>query len=450
MPPESGIYDKLNTRKGPVISMVTGTVALLGSGELSATMVETHKKLLSRCGSQRKALFLDTPAGFQENVDLIARRAVEYFRQQVRREMEVASFKSAGCADSPQAGITYKLLGEAGYVLVGPGSPTYTVNHLKDTPIPTLLKAMVTRGGCLVAASAAALTVGSHTLPVYEIYKVGTPLHWVGGLNILGRLGLEMVVIPHWNNAEGGNHDTRFCYMGQKRFSKLEKDLPGGSTILGLDEHTAMVLDFSTGQAAVEGLGRVTVRRGGREETLGQGESVSFEQLRSMANGSAPGKEKNKHHPEQDSTTGSRANSSEPASSFWNRMHDIEHAFQGALEENDAATMTNLLLETDRFLWQAQLDLENPEFISQGREIYREMIVLAGTGIDRDLKVMKKSFNRLVNTLVEMREKHRQKKQWPEADHIRNILQDAGITLEDTREGPRWRVHWKNWTPRQL
>ncbi len=420
--------------------MVTGTVALLGSGELSATMVETHKKLLSRCGSQRKALFLDTPAGFQENVDLIARRAVEYFKQQVRREMVVASFKSADSAASPQANNTYNLLGEAGFVLVGPGSPTYTVNHLKETPIPTLLNAMISRGGCLVAASAAALTVGSHTLPVYEIYKVGSPLHWVEGLNILGRLGLEMVVIPHWNNAEGGNHDTRFCYMGEKRFHKLEECLPPGSTILGLDEHTALVLDFSTGKATVEGLGRVTIRRDGLEETLKQSESVSFERLLGKFTGPLHKNGKNKLPKPLYNNKNKPENPAEPASPFWNQMHRIDQAFQHALEVNDTATMTNLLLEVDGILWQAQLDLENPEFISQGREIYREMIVLAGTGIDRALRVIPDSFNHLVDALVELREKHRRKKQWPEADQIRNLLQDAGVILEDTREGPRWHM----------
>ena len=46
-------------------------------------------------------------------------------------------------------------------------------------------------------------------------------------MNILGRFGFNFVVIPHWNNAEGGTHDTRFCYMGESRFRKLEALLPG-------------------------------------------------------------------------------------------------------------------------------------------------------------------------------------------------------------------------------
>ena len=92
--------------------------------------------------------------------------------------------------------------------------------------MPEILTQCVTNGGCLVAASAAALTVGRLTLPVYEIYKVGHDLHWVEGMDILGQFGFDLVVIPHWNNAEGGTHDTRFCFMGEPRFRRLESLIP--------------------------------------------------------------------------------------------------------------------------------------------------------------------------------------------------------------------------------
>ncbi len=415
--------------------MVRGTVALVGSGELSGTMVETHKMLLANIGPEKKALFLDTPAGFQENVDLLARRAVDYFKRQVLHQMEVASFKAAETMPAGEAEKTYQLLGDAGYVLLGPGSPTYAVRQLKDTPVPPLLSAMVARGDSLVMASAAALTAGTHTLPVYEIYKVGEPLHWVEGLNILGHLGLELVVIPHWNNAEGGNHDTRFCYMGEKRFHALENQLPPGRTILGIDEHTACIIDFSSRQASVTGIGRVTVRRSGYEQVFTRGERISFEQL---TNSFEAGVEK------ADVAADYNTSLEDPVevegdSSFWDRVHEIETAFHRALDQNDPAAMVTQLLEADRVLWQAQLDLENPEYISQGREIYREMIVLAGTGISRASTEIPRKFEKLVSGLVELRENYRRQKRWPEADQIRTLLQEAGVMVEDTRSGPRWR-----------
>lgn len=417
------------------MAKVLGKVALMGSGELSGTMVETHKRLLAGNKFSGKAFFLDTPAGFQENVDLLARRAVKYFEEQVLHSMEIVSFKSVESATASDIEQVNRQLSEANFVLIGPGSPTYTVRQLKDTPVPTLLNAMITKGGCLVSASAAALTTGSYTLPVYEIYKVGQSLYWEEGLNILGHLGLDIVVIPHWNNAEGGNHDTRYCYMGERRFLALEKQLPPKTTILGIDEHTACILDFSTGIAHVEGLGQITIRCGGIEQHYGRGETITLEQLVCVdeSNQTVDG-----------TTIGETASAQPPYQheekiSFWDRLHEIENVFQKALEENDTATMTTRLLEADRFLWQAQLDLENPEFISQGRELYREMIVLAGTGFERSSQEIPGKFEILVNEIVRLREEYRREKRWAEADRLRDILQSAGVTLEDTVEGPRWR-----------
>lgn len=414
--------------------MVRGMVALMGSGELSGTMVETHKELILRAVSRGKVLFLDTPAGFQENVDLISRRAAEYFRRQVGRDMEIASFKSAEAAAIPEGERAFRFLSEADYVLIGPGSPTYAVRQLKETPIPALLSAMVSRGGCLVVASAAALTAGSHTLPVYEIYKVGESLHWIEGLNILGNLGLELVVVPHWNNAEGGNHDTRFCYMGEKRFRTLEAQLLPEAAILGIDEHTACILDFSAREAKVAGLGRVTIRCRGEEIFFVRGEKITFEQLLCLA----------EEHVEKGGAGINKAPvpgiAVEEESSFWDNLHGIESAFNHALEGNDLSAMTTLLLEADRLIWQAQLDLENPEFISQGRELYREMIVLYATGVERVTERIPSKFKELVNGLIELRESYRRIKNWAEADRIRSLLQRVGVVLEDTREGPRWRL----------
>ena len=78
-------------------------------------------------------------------------------------------------------------------------------------------------------ASAAALTLGVVTVPVYEIYKVGDDPRWLEGLDLLGRAtGLRAAVVPHYDNAEGGNHDTRFCYMGERRLRDLEAMRPDG------------------------------------------------------------------------------------------------------------------------------------------------------------------------------------------------------------------------------
>ena len=74
-------------------------------------------------------------------------------------------------------------------------------------------------------------------------------------MNILEHFGFNLVVVPHWNNAEGGNHDTRFCYMGEPRFRQLEALLPEDTAIFGLDEHTACLIDFEKEEAEIRGIG---------------------------------------------------------------------------------------------------------------------------------------------------------------------------------------------------
>lgn len=413
--------------------MITGRVALMGSGELTGTMVEIHKELLGKYGPRGKAVFLDTPAGFQLNVDLISQRAREYFIRHVGHEMEVASFKCAETVTPREAENAYRALGEADFVLIGPGSPTYAVRQLMNTPIPSLLGAMVTRGGCLVAASAAALTMGSHTLPVYEIYKVGATPHWVEGLNLLKPLGLDLVVIPHWNNAEGGNHDTRFCYMGEPRFRVLEGMLPEGATVLGLDEHTACIFDFSAHTIAVEGIGRITIRRRGRERLIANGDRVPFEYLR-LADG-----------PE---TAGAAAllspfdhgDVADRKGLFWGRARQTEASFYRAVEERDWVRATSLMLEMDRLLWQAQHDGESQEYISQAREVFREMLVHAGDQFAKIASAPAGSLERIVLELLALREDFRRSRKWEDADEIRRCLQRAGIVVEDTAKGPQWRM----------
>ena len=77
------------------------------------------------------------------------------------------------------------------------------------------------------SGSAAALTLGSHAVPVYEIYKVGADPEWVDGLDLLARAHrIAAAVIPHYDNKEGGTHDTRFCYLGEERLRALEAGCP--------------------------------------------------------------------------------------------------------------------------------------------------------------------------------------------------------------------------------
>jgi len=410
-----------------------GKIVLMGSGELTATMVEVHKSLLAQLPGSPQAAFIDTPAGFQLNVDQISQKAAEYFRNHIQYPLVIASFKSHEQTTDFDAEKAFHTLRESDYILIGPGSPTYAVRQWKESPVPEILTQCVTNGGTLVAASAAALTVGSFTLPVYEIYKVGHELYWDTGMDLLARFGFHLVVIPHWNNAEGGTHDTRFCFMGEPRFRELETLLPENVSILGIDEHTACIIDFEKNLVTIKGLGRVTLRSPQGEIDFNTGDCFPCNVL-------LEGKADSDWKSESSRPHLSPALSDSQNDSFWEKIHALEAEFHEGLKQQESRKATNALLELDRTVWQAQTDLENEEFIAQARDTLRDLIVLYGTELDASPRNEAQCLSPLVEGLLALRQNFRMEKQWAAADAIRNVLQQVNILVEDEKNGSTWRL----------
>lgn len=410
-----------------------GKIVLMGSGELTATMVEVHKYLLSQLEGSPKAVFLDTPAGFQLNVDQISKKAKEYFSHHVKAPLQVASLKSTDTLSEFEAKQAYRQIENADYILIGPGSPTYAVRQLVQTPVPEILVNRINAGACLVLASAAALTVGEQTLPVYEIYKVGEAPHWIQGLNILSHFGINMVVIPHWNNAEGGTHDTRFCFMGAPRFQNLESMLPEKTMFLGLDEHTACIIDLEQEMIHVKGIGNVVLRQNGEEMVFGKGAEVpmvTLQQNLSQKHVKTLKPEKTRK-PE---STGTKENI------FWTKVRGLEKDFRTGLESHDIKMITQSIMELDSIIWQVQSDMESEEDIVQAREVLRDLLALLGVKLATLPRSNKEALAPLVEKILQARARYKQEKKWAEADTLRDILLEVNITVEDTKDGHRWRV----------
>ena len=198
-----------------------GRIVIVGSGETAPTMVKVHRVLIEQAGAGARAM-LDTPFGFQANADDLTEKVLEYFADSVGERLEVARWRRR---DEPVADRerSLALLARSSFVFAGPGSPTYALRQWQETPVPRALVDVVGRGGTVVLGSAAAVTVGSYAVPVYEIYKVGEDPSWLPGLDLLGQLtGISAAVIPHFDNREGGRHDTRYCYLGSQRLESME------------------------------------------------------------------------------------------------------------------------------------------------------------------------------------------------------------------------------------
>jgi hypothetical protein len=231
--------------------------------------------LFQRLDPPIQVAIIETPAGFQPNSAWVAGRLAEFVEQSLQNFHPQVTVVPARRRDGPYGTDDPDLVAPlltADYVFAGPGSPTYAVRHLAGTWTWHVMLARQRRGANLALASAFAIATSAHALPVYEIYKAGEDPHWTHGLDLFRPYGLELAVVTHWDNQEGGaNLDTSRAYMGVERMRRLKATLPPSTTLLGIDEHTAVVLDFAQETAQVVGLGGVTVRRGGEERVFPDG-----------------------------------------------------------------------------------------------------------------------------------------------------------------------------------
>lgn len=376
--------------------MTAGRLVIMGSGETAPTMVEVHRAVL-RAAGEGPALLLDTPYGFQENADDITEKAVAYFGRNAgrivtplvwRRRLHGAELDRALAA-----------VRGARSVFAGPGSPTSALAVWADSGFDDAAAALAGSGGTVTFASAAALTLGVATVPVYEIYKSGAHPEWAPGMNLLERLtGLRAAVIPHYDNTEGGTHSTRFCYLGERRLRYLEGSLPDGAHVIGVDEHTALVLDLAAGTASVLGNGGVAVRFGGRSRTLPTGTLVPVAELAGRGSAGA-------RPPAGTSTSGQVAEAEPPgaATSLRAAADRARAAFDAALTARDADAAGGAVLDLEQAIADWTADTLQSDDADHARRTLRGMVLELATAARAGLADPAARLAPLVEALLERR-----------------------------------------------
>jgi hypothetical protein len=426
------------------VSGLPRLLTIMGSGETAPTMAKVHRELLARLGPPPvPAVVLDTPFGFQENADDIIARARAYFVESVGSPIDVASLRSAGADRVGQAAFV-GAVHSARYVFAGPGSPTYALRQWRGGPLPALLAEKLRSGGGVTFSSAAALTVGVATVPVYEIYKAGELPGWLEGLDILSEAGLRAAVIPHYNNAEGGNHDTRYCYLGERRLSAMEADLPGDAFVLGVDEHTGLILDCGEATATVVGLGAVTVRARGASARVDSGTTVPIAELAGMARDLAAGSAQRTSSPRPDpeaaapGEAGPETPAESPLLAGLHRHHD---AFSTALaaREVDAAVRAIVELDDDLVAWSRDT-LESAE-LDRARDTLHAMVLALGRAAQTGLRDPAEEVGPFIEALLDQRARARAARRFEDADTLRDTLTSLGVEVRDTATGTEWVLH---------
>lgn len=247
-----------------------GPIVLFGSGETLASSGKTHEATARALNERPRIAILETPAGFEPNSDRVAGKIAEFLERRLQNYtplIEVLPARKRGTPFSPDEHDVVAPILESNWILLGPGSPSYGARQLRNSLAVDMITARHHMGATLMLSSSSTLAFSTYTMPVYEIYKVGEDLHWKDGVNYFGRLGVPLVIIPHWDNNDGGDElDTSRCYMGRKRFNQLREKLPPNMVILGIDEHTSLTFDFPNNECHVMGNGNVYILRNGQSD----------------------------------------------------------------------------------------------------------------------------------------------------------------------------------------
>jgi len=403
-------------------------------------MVSVHRRLVASIPGRAKAVLLDTPFGFQENCAELSARAVDYFAKSVNIDLEVAGLARLSDthipADPTRVESGLRAMENADYLFAGPGSPTYALRQWTGTRVADIVRAKLRDGGVVVFASAAAVTLGRAAVPVYEIYKVGHDVTVLPGLDVLADIGIDAVVVPHWNNAEGAGHDTRFCYLGAARLAIFESMLEPGTWILGIDEHTALVCDLAADTATVMGNGTVTIRTRDHERVIASGETVALDLLRDpWTRGDGPAIAPSRERPAAGAGAVDVADAS--LSSVADRLRGD---FRRAVEARDARAATRAVLDLEQAIadWSSDT-LQGPD-MGSARDALRAMVSELGEVAASGIGDPREAVAPYVETLLSLREAARAEKRWEAADVIRERFAALGVEVRDTPDGSTWHL----------
>lgn len=390
--------DKVQSSLGLPAGAKPGLLTLVGAGELMPAMSAAHRDALNQLRAPARAVFLDTTAGFESNADAITGKAVDYYKLRLQTKLEVASYRHAGRAGAAETARAVAAVRAANFIFAGPGSSTYALGQWRGSPLWDAIVDAFLAGTHMLFASAASITLGRYALPVYEIFKAGADPYWADGLDLLGRMGLKLAVVPHYDDNSGGTHyDSRFCYMGAARYELLQALLPADVTILGIDAYTAVRFDPQQRIATVSGQGAITVLADGAVRMHAAGSAVPFDALHSA--------QRVVVHMADEAPRTYGYEYGEPAGGeiALNGVHGYIEQLSGL----DAATRVELLARVVGAL--------------------RSAAPAAGAAAEP-----------LLDLLLELRCDLRAAKQWALADKLRDAVVQLGYEVQDTATGSTW------------
>ena len=201
---------------------MSGTIALVGSGEWLPVMLDVEKELLNN--QNPVYVQLSTAAGQESPARLEHwKNLAQIQAKTLRVESRWLPVFDQDSANNPE--FAEKIKG-AGLIYLSGGDPTYLAETLRDSLVWNAIVNEWQNGASLAGCSAGAMALTTW-VPKMRI-KIGKNNEDVKGLGLLPNIR----VIPHFDRMLGWIPDIITRYL---------LNTPPGVTLVGIDENTALV-----------------------------------------------------------------------------------------------------------------------------------------------------------------------------------------------------------------
>jgi cysteinyl-tRNA synthetase len=191
--------------------------------------------------------------------------------------------------------------------------------------------------------------------------------------------------------------------------------------ILGIDEHTACIIDVEAQTVTVRGTGGVTLRHRGMERRW---ERTAFALSELQSADQLP---------------------TSPHPTLPQRGRDNNRAWgasgRDALVRRDVEGMVAAILEMERVLHEWNPDLGGTDERERGRAELRQLVVRLGEMVRGGAQAgIRDQLEPLVDVLLSLRGEARREQRFHDADRLREVLAQVGVEVEDTPTGTGWSV----------
>jgi peptidase E len=230
-----------------------GALALAGSGEYLPVMQKLEQSLLTNAierGKNNTYIQIPTAAG-QESSDRLSFWKTLGAAQAERLNTQQIFLPIFTREHAMNESFAQQIQG-AGLIYLSGGDPGYLATTLIETPVWLAIETAWKSGSSLAGCSAGAMAMGKHVPNFFRPKEDGTD-----GFGLIG----EIRTIPHYNKFFGWIPDAA---------ARKLLTAPTGTSVIGIDESTALVTGLSSDQDVsfenkswrVHGEGHVHLLRG--------------------------------------------------------------------------------------------------------------------------------------------------------------------------------------------